>query len=339
MTSSHLVAPVILFIGLVAGCSGDDPGNGTGGNGGDATASGGGDPSTGGSGGAPSTGGAGGTGGSCEGHQGVPDCPEITVYDKSFDDVGTGGGCPLVGGVDDDFDATPTSGVWGTKFATRCDHHVQHCENGVNGSLEITPSSDAGFWYLEDTAVLVYQRLCGNFGIAAHVSFEPQPDPIPTDWEFNGVGLVAATTDAAKQTWALLSFGYQDNGGLGAQSYLTVDGQQVGINEQIGVSTINTSAKIGVCRVGESPGTMHFFVEPQGEPLAPVPHSPGVTAASFQPVADECCLDVGMTAHFFSNMTDHSFGEPRGRIDWVEFGGEEIVDSVTCANFVDNAGP
>ena len=262
------------------------------------------------------------------------------MYDKSFDGVGTGGGCPTVLGEDDNFDEEPVPGVWGTKLADGCDHHVQHCGDGITGSLHITPSSDSGFWFKEDEAAFVHQRLCGNFGIVAHVSFQPQlSNPIPVTWQFNGVGLVATKTDPSEQTWAMLSFGYQAKGELGAQRYLTVDGQQVGSNEVLGVTAVNTSAKIGICREGVTPGTMHFFVEPQGEALVEVPHSPGVDDGSFQSLADECCLDVGMTAHFFSNMIPNPHGEPRGIIDWVEFGGAEIVDSVTCANFVANAGP
>jgi len=305
------------------------PGAGGGGEGG--TASGiGGDPTTGGGGigGMPPTGGGGVEEWACE---------EVTVYEKSFDGVGTGGSCNAVSGLTDDFEGDPVSGVWGTKFLDGSDEHIEHCSNSTGGSLVITPSSDSGYWWFEEEAAFVYQRICGSFGVAAQVTFQPQLANPPKGWEFNGVGLVAATTDEAAGDWTLLSFGYQGGGTLGAQTFLNLDGKQVGSNQTIGVETLNTSAKLGLCRDGDSPGTFHFFIEPQGEALAVVPYPPQTGDSTFDDIDGACCLDVGMTAHFFSN-TIQDQGQPFGIIDWIEFApAGTIVDSGSCADFVEAA--
>ena len=225
MTSSHLVAPVILFIGLVAGCSGDDPGNGTGGNGGDATASGGGDPSTGGSGGAPSTGGAGGTGG-----------------------MASGGGSPCAA-LNDEFDDAITLSCWTELDAAQGDpaqYSVLDIDETKPGMLTLEPNHTQG-WFEDGDAPFLFKEIAGDFVVETHVTALSRNDlSSPPSQQYNSAGLLVRDGAATPgdEDWLMYNIGYQETF-VGTEGKTTQDSQSI-----LTLTPGANAGRLRICRVG-----------------------------------------------------------------------------------------
>ncbi|MEQ9317689.1 MAG: hypothetical protein RIF41_00970 [Polyangiaceae bacterium] len=302
----------------------------------------GGAPETGGGGvgttGGGGVGGVGGVGGGVGGNVGgaagchVPFAEECEPIDFLDDGPGLGAGgfgdpaCLGAGtqGNSDHFgDAATSIGNWMARIEGP-DAHLQHCQNARE--LTITPNSVDDFWQkdanYDEIGPFVFQRVCHAFAMVTRLTVVGLADP-PDDWKFHGAGIaVADTTDNAK-AYLHLSYGFHDVEGVSeTRLYAKPPGSNTLPGPKDG--TITADPYLGVCRPLD--GGMYFYVANPGqvEPSSWVPIGPA-NPADVAPLAQTCCVDVGLTAASFVESTLDCEDPVRGQFDWVEFRGADAM--------------
>lgn len=258
-----------MVLALIAGCSDDGAGGGTGGA---TTSAGGADPSTGGTGGASSTGGAGGTGTTGGG--------------------GTGGANPC-GELDDEFDDPSTLSCWTELDALQGDpaqYTLLDVATTHPGVLTIEPTHTQG-WFEDGDAPFLFKELTGDFVVETHVTALSRNDlTSPPTQEYNSAGLLVRNGAATSgdEDWLMYNIGYQATF-VGTEGKTTEDSQSV-----LTLLPGHHAGRLRICRVGSDFHMYRWLDDETGwtlehsyaRPDLPATLQVGLVANGYQPPPD-----------------------------------------------------